>query len=210
MEGREVAIKQFHLGAEIPDLEFALLSSLRHRNIPRGHELFFENEHWHIVMDPVFGDDLRAYRSIHGGIVQVSDVREIGVQLCSALDELHSNGVLYRDLKPANVVREPSGRVRLVDMGSACTDYRNDAYVTPPYASPEQRLRCESIDERADIYSLGVVLFELLTGQSHFDMAPMQDRVSEDVRTVLLSMCSQNPAERPYCMLEVIRLLLRV
>src|SRR5690242_682172 len=116
-DGRHVAIKQFHLGAPVPQLEFALLSSLKHRSIPRAYDLFFENERWNMVMDAVRGDDLRGYRSCHGGIIPAADVREIGVQLASALDELHRQEILYRDLKPTNVLREPSGRVVLVDMG---------------------------------------------------------------------------------------------
>lgn len=206
---RNVAIKQFHLGASVPCQEFAYLADLRHRGIPRGYELFQEQGRWHIVMEPVFGDTLKTLRRVHGGVMPVEDVRDIGVQLAAILDELHSNSILYRDLNPANVVREASGRVRLVDYGSACTDESNECSVSTPYASPEQRIRSACIDEITDIYSLGVVLHELLTGRVESGECVMEDVVAEKIRLACVSMCSYDPERRPECALEVIRQLLR-
>lgn len=206
---REVAIKQFKPDATVPHLEFAFLTSLVHRNIPQAYEMFREHDCWHIVMEPVHGDTLKFYRRGHGGIIPVEEVRDIGVQLAAALDELHQNGILYRSLKPADVICETSGRIRLVDFGSATQGYDNDCPVTPPYASPEQMVQVESIDARADIYSLGVVLFELLTGKTSFVIEPLEDEVSEQLRSVCLTMCCQDPGERPQSMIDVILLLLR-
>jgi serine/threonine protein kinase len=206
---KEVAIKQLKPGAPVPHQEFSYLASLRHRGLPRAYEMFQEKGCWHLVMDPVHGDTLRIYRSVHGRVVPPEEVRDIGVQLAAVLDELHSHGILYRDLKPTNVIREPSGRIRLVDFGSATQGYDNDCYVTPPYASPEQRVQCESIDERSDIYSLGVVLYELLTGKSDFEMDPYQDEELERLRSVFLTMIAQDPEKRPQSMVDVILVLLR-
>jgi len=207
--GRAVAIKQFKSDAPIPHMEHAILSSLQHRGLPDVYGLFREHGCWHIVMEPVHGDTLHTYRRVHGGVLPLEDVRDIGVQLCAVMDELHSNGVLYRDLKPENVMHETSGRVRLVDFGCASTGNDNDYYVTPPYASPEQRVQCESIDHRADIYSLGVVLFELLTGRTDFEMSPYEDENMERVRSVCLSMIAQDAAKRPQSMVDVMLALLR-
>lgn len=207
--GRAVAIKQFKRDEPVPHVEFALLSSLQHRGLPQAYELFQENGRWHVVMEPVHGDTLKVYRKVHGGVLPLEEVRDIGVQICAVFDELHQNGVLYRDLKPANVIRETSGRVRLVDFGCATCGDDNDCYVTPPYASPEQRVQVESIDHRADIYSLGVVLFELLTGRTSFEMEPFEDEGMERLRAVFLSMISQDPAKRPQSMVDVMLALLR-
>jgi serine/threonine protein kinase len=207
--GRAVAIKQFKVGESVPHVEHALLSSLQHRGLPQAYGLFQENQRWNIVMEPVHGDTLYVYRRVHGGVLPLEEVRDIGVQLCAVMDELHSNGVLYRDLKPANVIRETSGRIRLVDFGCASCGDDNDCYVTPPYASPEQRVQVEAIDHRADIYSLGVVLFELLTGRVTFDMEPFEDEAMERLRSVFLTMISQDPDKRPQSMVDVMLALLR-
>lgn len=207
--GQAVAIKQFKLDEPVPHQEHAILSSLQHRGLTQAYGVFRENGRWHIVMEPVYGDTLKVYRHVHGGVLPLEEVRDIGVQLCAVMDELHSNGVLYRDLKPANVIRETSGRIRLVDFGCATCGDDNDCYVTPPYASPEQRVQVESIDHRADIYSLGVVLFELLTGRVTFEMEPFEDESMERLRSVCLSMISQDPDKRPQSMVEVMLALLR-
>jgi serine/threonine protein kinase len=209
--GRAVAIKQFKSDASVPHMEHAILSSLQHRGLPEVYGLFRESERWHIVMEPVIGDTLYVYRRVHGGVLPIEEVRDIGVQLCAVMDELHSNGVLYRDLKPTNVMRETSGRVRLVDFGCACTEteYNNDCYVTPPYAAPEQRVRAETIDHRTDIYSLGVVLFELLTGRTDFEMQPFEDVNMEQLRSVCLSMIAQDASKRPQSMVDVMLSLLK-
>jgi serine/threonine protein kinase len=135
---KEVAIKQLKPGAfpfHIKNSAFLDLLSTSRSSTIVPMRLFQERGCWHLVMEPVHGDTLRIYRSVHGRVVPPEEVRDIGVQLAAVLDELHSHGILYRDLKPTNVIREPSGRIRLVDFGSATQGYDNDCYVTPPYAS---------------------------------------------------------------------------
>lgn len=207
--GQAVAIKQFKRDEPIPHQEHAILASLQHRGLPQAYGLFREHGRWHIVMEPVYGDTLHTYRRVHGGVLPLEEVRDIGVQLCAVMDELHQNGVRYRDLKPSNVIRETSGRIRLVDFGCATCGDDNDCYVTPPYASPEQRVQVEGIDHRADIYSLGVVLFELLTGRVTFEMDPFEDESMERLRSVCLSMIAQDREKRPQSMVDVMLALLR-
>ena len=95
-------------------------------------------------------------------------------KVCDAVDYAHSKGIIHRDLKPNNIMVTKTGEVRLLDFGIAKSFDRNSrtkdtAYLmTPEYASPEQ-VRGEKADRRADIYSLGVVLYEMLTGRRTFD-----------------------------------------
>jgi len=135
------------------------------------------------------------------------------VQLCQALDYVHALGLVHRDVKPANVLVGEDGRVTLLDFGLVCPT-RGASRVgataeicvgTMEYAAPEQ-MRGESVDARADIYSLGCVLYELVTGQRPIDAdssrepaAPSElvSGVPRELETLLLAMLAQRPDDRP-------------
>ena len=141
-----------------------------------------------IVMELVEGDTLSAL--IRRGPVPAERAAAIGVQLADAVAAAHANGVVHRDLKPSNVVLGPTGNVKVLDFGVARLELatgiddttrpgtptpeaidgsRTTGFVgTPRYAAPEQ-LRGERVDGRADLFAIGAVLFELLTGQPAFD-----------------------------------------
>jgi serine/threonine-protein kinase len=125
----------------------------------------------YMVLQYVEGDSLRKYIRAHGPL-PVQQALGIGIQLAEALEYVHGQGVVHRDLKPDNVVIGPDGNVTLMDFGIALRlasrrltfSHLSNAVGTPDYMAPEQ-VRGERGDARTDVYALGVVLYELLTGR---------------------------------------------
>lgn len=137
-----------------------------------GQTLFFS-------MEFVPGEDLAALLKRTGRLTS-ERVLEIAHQLCAGLAAAHSKGVLHRDLKPANVLIDENGQVRITDFGIAVTADDVGPQVpigTLGYMAPEQLTGDAAVSERTDIYALGVVLFELLTGQ-RFHMSESEDSAS--------------------------------
>jgi serine/threonine-protein kinase len=125
----------------------------------------------YIVLEYVEGETLRTY--LHSkGQLPVDEVLRIGVQLTEVLEYVHSAGVVHRDLKPENIMIQPDSSVRLMDFGIALRlasrrltfNHLTNAIGTPDYMAPEQ-VRGERGGVRTDVYALGVLLFELLTGR---------------------------------------------
>ena len=159
-------------------LEARLVARLSHPNIVTVHDASEQNEHLYIVMQLVDGGTLKHRLDILHAQHKVMDVAEatpIFVQLASALSYAHEQGVIHRDVKPVNVLSDRSGRPILSDFGIAKVLEGTKNHLTrpgagvgtPEYMSPEQ---CYGgpVDGRADIYALGVMLFEALTGQTPF------------------------------------------
>jgi hypothetical protein len=130
----------------------------------------------YIAMEYLEGIDLRQYMDRHGKL-PIEDALNIVVHVCRALDYAHVKGVVHRDIKPENIMlplQKGKGKVVLMDFGIAHTAYlgtlgTGSTYLgTPYYMSPDQ-ISSKEVDGRSDIYSLGVVLFEMLTGQHLFD-----------------------------------------
>lgn len=156
-------------------------SAFNHPNIVTIYEIGDTGEHAYIVMEYVEGRSLRALISSKG--VKPEEVLDIAAQTCDALVEAHSRGIIHRDIKPENVLLTDRGRVKLVDFGlaksvskhpqrggaTAAESLTESGTVmgTLSYMSPEQ-LRGENLDERTDIFSFGIVLYELITGDLPF------------------------------------------
>jgi serine/threonine protein kinase len=194
--GRHVAVKLLihpHADVAIRDSSAALerfwrearaASSLNHPGICTIHELNETAESPFIVMELLEGSSLeKLYR---GHAMPYPRLVEMGVQLADALDAAHRKRVLHRDIKPANIFVTNSGQAKLVDFGLAKVEHANNAILvvyasttvspltssgstagTVAYMSPEQA-RGEPLDARSDLFSLGIVLYEMATGHHPF------------------------------------------
>lgn len=165
--------------------EALLLADLRHPNLPRIYDHFTDGGRWYLVMDFIEGQTLEEYlKSQLQGCLPPEEVLDIGTQLCNVLGYLHTRqpAIIFRDLKPANIMRTPDQHLYLIDFGIARHFKPGQVKDTMPlgspgYAAPEQYGKLQTTP-RADIYSLGVTLHQLLTGddptRSPFLLAPIQ------------------------------------
>src|SRR2546423_5025379 len=150
--------------------EVSVLSQLDHPQLPRLYEHFQTPGHWYLVMDFIAGETLEEYQSkAPNRRLLLSEVLNIGIQLCTVLHYLHSQqpAIVFRDLKPANIMRTSTGQLYLIDFGIARYFKPGQAKDTVAlgslgYAAPEQYGKAQTTP-RADIYSLGAVLHQLLT-----------------------------------------------
>lgn len=147
--------------------EYELIAELDHPNIVRIHDLGVSDDHAHIAMEYLDGGDLK--QRIRGGIPEPTAVAYCR-QIASAMASIHEVGILHRDLKPGNIMLRRDDTIALIDFGlakrlrleMAITD-SGEIFGTPYYMSPEQGHGI-GVDERSDIYSLGVIFYEMLTG----------------------------------------------
>jgi serine/threonine protein kinase len=144
---------------------------LSHPNIVTIYDAGEENELGYIAMELVEGKSLRDW-SRKPNLLPVTDILQTLATVADALDYAHQQGVVHRDIKPANIMITKDGLVKVMDfgiakMGSNSKTQTDVVLGTPTYMSPEQ-IAGKKVDGRSDVFSLGVVLFELLTGQPPF------------------------------------------
>lgn len=142
---------------------------LEHPNIVALKDFIASNEMYYLVMEYVEGFTLDQYVANTTGPIPQERAVVIFVQLLAAIEHAHKQGVIHLDIKPGNVMITHKGIVKVLDFGISLTKdpvYEDDAkiYGTPLYMSPEQVTRNATIDLRTDIYSLGVTLFQIVTG----------------------------------------------
>lgn len=152
--------------------EALAVGKLRHPNIVQAFDFDREGDLYFLAMEfidgPTLKEELEA-RQTTGKLYTLKEIARIFSALCSAIDYAHTHGMIHRDLKPANVMINPEGQVVLTDFGIArimsSTTYTQTGVLsgTPYYMSPEQGQGHHG-DERSDIYSLGVMLYEIVTG----------------------------------------------
>jgi len=164
-------------------IEARTAAQLKHPNLVLVHDYGLIGEQPYLVMELIEGTDLKAYLEKRGSL-SVSDAVPLIIQICFALIYAHEQGVVHRDIKPANILltnpgeRSTEGTVKVVDFGIAKILQADDddtlqltktgeIFGSPPYMSPEQ-CKGGAIDIRSDIYSLGCVLYECLTGHPPF------------------------------------------
>jgi len=163
-------------------------AKLQHRNIVTVFEFAEENNQPHIVMEFLRGTPLNS-RMEDLPPLTLDDKLDIVAQLCNGLGYAHSQGVVHRDVKPANVFLLEDGTVKLLDFGIAKLATSNltrqgDVVGSAPYMSPEQ-VAGTAVDGRSDVWSTGVLLFELLTGRKPFD--------GEGLTTVIAGILREDP-----------------
>ncbi len=159
-------------------------SALNHPGICTIYDIGEQDGHPFIAMEFIDGETLRAH--IHGKPLPLDELLELGVEIAEALDAAHAEGIIHRDIKPANIFVTKRGRAKVLDFGLAklvpkgiTTGADSEADLsdsnsivgiisgTPSYMSPEQ-VRGDGLDSRTDIFSLGLVLYEMATGRQAF------------------------------------------
>ncbi len=187
--------------------EARALAKLSHPNIVAVHDSGQANGYYYFVMEFVEGANLR--QMIQGGQLKPEEALAIVPQICEALQFAHDEGVVHRDIKPENILVDTKGRVKIADfglaklLGKAQADFTltgtQQVMGTPHYMAPEQMEKPLEVDHRADIYSLGVVFYEMLTGELPIGrFAPPSKKVEVDVRLdeVVLRALENEPERR--------------
>jgi serine/threonine protein kinase len=187
--------------------EGRVLARLNHPNIVTVHDFGQANGFFYLLMEFVDGVNLR--QAMRAGRFTPEQALNVVPRICEALQFAHNEGVLHRDIKPENILLDAKGRVKIADFGiakllgeSAAKGHLTDSggtLGTPHYMAPEQIENPASVDHRADIYSLGVVFYEMLTGELPLGkFQPPSQKVQVDVRLdeVVLHALEKEPARR--------------
>ena len=209
--------------------ELILARNITHKNVVRIFDLGEAEGIRFISMEYVDGEDLRALLRREGKLPP-KEAAAVIEQVCRALDAAHAEGVIHRDLKPQNIMRDKNGRIVVMDFGLARslgeTGLTQSGAVvgTLEYMSPEQALGTQ-LDQRSDIYSVGLIFFELLTGKAPFEadtaIASLMKRTREPARSAsdvdtsipkslsaIVSRClEREPTNRYYSVVELLQQL---
>ncbi len=203
--------------------EAFMLAGLVHPNLPRIYEQFMDNGRSYLVMDFIDGKTLEDHLTDLGqALLPMAKTLNIGIQLCDVLSYLHSRqpSIIFRDLKPANIMLTLAGHIYLIDFGIARhfkpgQSKDTTALGSTGYAAPEQYGKSQTT-ARADIYSLGATLHQLVTGHdpsdSPFTFAPvvLKDTTLLGLNTLLAAMTSVDINKRPATILVVKQELQRI
>lgn len=210
-------VKRFVREAKLASrIQHPHLVAVRDVGYDSGRDLYF------LVMEYVEGDTLRMAIAL-GGPMPEAEAAGIVLQMADVLANAQRYGLVHRDLKPENVMITPGGSVKLLDLGVAKVSSRVDSlrtmadsvFGTANYIAPEQAVDSSSVDPRADIYSLGVILFELLAGRRPYagdtpvevlkfllgadpvpDVRTFAPSVSPALATLVAKMCAKDPERR--------------
>jgi predicted Ser/Thr protein kinase len=226
--GRIVAIKQINIAAlsmqEIIDAtdsynrEITLLPRLMHKSLPQLYEYFTDEDHWYIVMEYINGETLEeVLTKLPDGRLPLKQVLEIGMELCDVLMYLHGQqpSIIYRDVKPANIMLTTKGDIYLIDFGIArryrAGQLRDTGRLgSPGYAAPEQYGKAQTTPQ-TDVYGLGATLQTLLTGKEPLEIAtggvPPDCAMPTELQRFITYMMNSDASRRPSDMRIVGRFL---
>ncbi len=203
--------------------ELRLARRISHRHVCRMYDVGEEGPSHFITMEYVPGEDLKRFIK-RSGQLTVGKAVSIARQICEGLSEAHHLDIIHRDLKPQNIMIDENGNTRIMDFGIARflegegMTTQGVMIGTPDYMAPEQ-VEMEGVDQRADIYALGVILFEMVTGRlpfkcntplsvamKHKNQAPPDPRdlniqVTEDLRQVILR-CLEKEKDQRFLRIE--------
>ncbi|GHO45075.1 serine/threonine protein kinase [Ktedonospora formicarum] len=207
--------------------EVALLSQLKHTHLPRVHDHFTDPEHWYLLLDFIEGETLEMYlerqprpsdATTPASFPQLAfaDIFDIAFQLCDVLTYLHTRHppIVFRDLKPANIMRTPTGELYLIDFGIARhfkPGQQRDTmpFGSPGYAAPEQYGKAQTTPT-SDVYSLGALLHHLLSGQDPAETPFQFDSLQgygpagiNELVALIQRMVALDPLARPASIAEV-------
>jgi serine/threonine-protein kinase len=228
---REVALKVPRVGLSSSrkalarfEREVEVAVRLRHPNIARIHDSGVHQGLYYYTMDLIEGMNLDQY--VKQACLSHREILELMQIICQAVQYAHQNGVIHRDLKPSNIVVAEDGKPFIVDFGLAKSLVEDDLNITvsadgeaagtPAYMSPEQAAgHLDEIDTRTDVYSLGVMLFALLTGEYPHDLSgsrgeilrriaeeevrrprKLDPKLDKDLEALLLKSLENNPDRR--------------
>jgi len=197
------------------DLDFAqrfngeakVLALLSHPNIVQVFDFGRASDLYYLVMEYVKGHSLR--QLLQKGRLGSDEVLRVLSQVCTALEYAHHQGIIHRDIKPENILVDLAGRVKIADFGLAkimpragSADLATQTRVvmgTPRYMAPEQSENPKAVDHRSDLYALGVILYEMLTGVppvGHFTPPSERAQVDRSLDRIVLKAMEQEPQRR--------------
>src|SRR5438874_10535098 len=194
--GRTVALKTMRLdvhGLETEDMlprfknEARAAGLLNHPNIVTIYDAGEHEGIFYIAMEFIEGTTLHALL-FEKRVLTAEEVIELSRHMCKGLDYAHFHSIIHRDIKPANIMITPSGAVKIMDFGIAKSGggVTNTGQVlgTPNYMSPEQ-VKGKTLDGRSDLFSFGVILYEMITGEKPF--------VGQNVTTIIYKIVNESP-----------------
>jgi serine/threonine protein kinase len=224
--GREVALKKLNLAdnASFTDeqkeelklrfiQEAQAAAKLSHPNIITIYEVATDGTHDFIAMEYLKGKSIDDHISI-GRQFKIDEIVDMGIQICKGLDYAHANGVVHRDIKPENIFLENESLIKITDFGiarvesGALVKTQFGAFMgTPIYASPEQWNGMKGLDHRTDIYSTGVILYQLVAGKVPFESESFTElayKISTDQPLPLHLMVPSVPARLEQIILKAL------
>ena len=184
--------------------EARTLARLEHPSIVSIHDYGRVQDRSYLVMQHIEGSNLRQVMAT--GALSGAEVLRLVPQLCDALTHAHAAGVVHRDLKPENILIDGKGNAHIADFGLAKLHHSDEALTgtgevlgTAHYMAPEQLAAAASVDHRADLYALGVIIYEMLTGSlplGRFEMPSRSSDIAPAVDEVVMRSLERDPARR--------------